>query len=427
MASISRDPSGNTTIQFVGNDGRRRSIRVGKMTQPAADTFKGKVEALVAAKAANLAIDGDTARWLAGLGDELHSRFHGVGLVSQRASANSGLQAFLDAYVAGRCDVKPGTLRHLKACAAKVAEFFGPGKLITEIKPGDADEFCSWIRGHRAQATASRMIKRAKQFFGAAVRKEIIAKNPFAGCKAGHQSNPARAFFIAPEMARQVLDACPDAEWRLLFALSRYGGLRCPSEHVGLTWADVDWERSRFRVRSPKTAHHQDGGERWVPIFPELRPCLEEAFELAAPGAVHVITRHRDTNKNLRTQLHRIIRRAALRPWPRTFHNLRATRQTELAAVFPLHVVCAWLGNKRAVAAEHYFQVTETDFERAAISGARALQIPGQLGTAGIRTGSQQSPEAQLNYGVVRSDATPFTGLPGITLTPTGFEPVSRP
>ena len=30
------------------------------------------------------------------------------------------------------------------------------------------------------------------------------------------------------ELAEKVLAACPDAEWRLIFALSRYAGLRCP-------------------------------------------------------------------------------------------------------------------------------------------------------------------------------------------------------
>ena len=37
----------------------------------------------------------------------------------------------------------------------------------------------------------------------------------------------------------------------------------------------------------------------------------------------------------------------------------RATRETELAALYPLHVVCAWIGNSRAVAQEHYLQVTD--------------------------------------------------------------------
>ena len=105
-----------------------------------------------------------------------------------------------------------------------------------------------------------------------------------------------------------VLDACPDADWRLLVALSRYGGLRCPSEHLALLWADVDWDRQRFLVRSPKT------GERWVPFFPELRAHLEAAFEQTEAGAVYVIAKHRDTNINLRTRFMAIIRRAGLTP-----------------------------------------------------------------------------------------------------------------
>ena len=123
-------------------------------------------------------------------------------------------------------------------------------------------------------------------------------------------ANEARKFFVTRDAACRVVDACPDAEWRLLFALSRFGGLRCPSEHLALTWPDVDWERNRFRVVSPNTEHLEGQGVRWVPIFKELRPYLEEAFELAPEGALHVITRYRDPSTNLRTQLQRILRRA---------------------------------------------------------------------------------------------------------------------
>jgi len=210
----------------------------------------------------------------------------------------------------------------------------------------------------------------------AAVRKDLIAKSPFADCKAGHQSNPARPHFITQADAAALLASCPDAEWRLIVALCRYGGLRCPSELLTLTWPDVDWERGRFRVHAPKAEHHKDGGERWVPIFPELRRYLEDAFELAEPGCMYVITRYRDSNQNLRTQLGRIIRRAGLTPWPRPFHNLRASRQTELVERFPVHCVCAWLGNTAAVAAEHYLQGTEAHYRQAA-------QIPAQSATDG--------------------------------------------
>ena len=133
------------------------------------------------------------------------------------------------------------------------------------------------------------------------------------------------------------------------------GGLRCPSETLALTWPDVDWERSLFRVDSPKT------GVRWVPIFPELKPYLEEAFE----AAVFLIPSYRDAKQNRRTQLQRIIRRAGLESWPKLFHNLRATRETELAEVFPIHV-CKWIGHAAAIAQKHYLQATDQDFDRAA-------------------------------------------------------------
>src|SRR6516162_7755029 len=174
---------------------------------------------------------------------------------------------------------------------------------------------------------------------------EIILKNPFAKLKAGKQVDNTRQVYITRETTQSAIEAAPDAEWRLIIALARYGGLRCPSEFLPLKWADVDWERDRFRVTSPKTEHFEGKGERWVPIFPELRPYLEEAFDLAAVGAECVIGRYRLKNANLRTRFERIIRKAGLEPWERLFHNLRASRQTELTDIFSAHIVAKWLGN----------------------------------------------------------------------------------
>ena len=54
MASISTDPNGLRLIQFVAGDGKRKSIRLGRVTQKQADKVLTKVEALNAA-----AITGD--------------------------------------------------------------------------------------------------------------------------------------------------------------------------------------------------------------------------------------------------------------------------------------------------------------------------------------------------------------------------------
>jgi integrase len=163
-------------------------------------------------------------------------------------------------------------------------------------------------------------------------------------------------------MAATVLAACPDNEWRLIFALSRFGGLRCPSETLELRWQDIDWARGRILIRGGKTK------PRTIPLFDEIRPYLEVAFEAAEEGAVHVITRYRSANANLRTQLLRILEDASLPAWPRPFHNLRASRETELANEFPIHVVCEWIGNSEEVARKHYLSVTEEHFEKATSS-----------------------------------------------------------
>jgi len=192
--------------------------------------------------------------------------------------------------------------------------------------------------------------------------------------------------------------------------LGRFGGLRTPSESLALRWHDVDWANSRLTIRSPKTEHHHGRGVRVIPIFPEIREPLMEVFELAPEGAEHVITRYR-SGCGLRPGFRRIIQRAGLQPWPRTWHNLRASRQTELAMDYPLHTACAWIGNTKAIAAGHYLQVTDADWQRAvssgsgAQSGAQVAQSAAQHLTAMSREKSQSSSTSPRNTDVSHFDA----------------------
>lgn len=423
MASITRDPNGRRTIQFVAADGKRKSIRLGKVSQRIAEEIKVKVEHLNAAIVSGCPIDSETAQWVAKLGDDLAGRLAAVGLIPERVVARLG--EFLDRYITQRTDVKPRTRINLEAARDRLVEFFGADKSLRDITAGDADNWLIWLRQKYSSGTAGRTVKRAKQFFRAAMRNKILNENAFADVKPPSQVNESRKHFVSREVIHQVIDSCPDAEWRLIIALSRFGGLRCPSEHLSLKWSDMDWERNRFQVHSPKTEHLEGGGDRWVPIFPELRPYMEEAFELARPGTVHVINRYRDANQNLRTQMLRIINRAGLKPWPKLFHNLRATRETELAAEFPIHVVCAWIGNTEMIAAKHYLQVTDDDFQRAAKSGAVVVQNPVQHPAAPSRTESPEMTKALESQGFVLNGTAPCDMVQCTNIPPRGLEPLS--
>jgi integrase len=348
--------------------------------QKAAEKVRHKVESLLAAKITGDAMDADTARWVADLPDELADKLAAAGLVPRRGTAT--LDSFIRAYVESRkADLKPRTLMKLRTTHRAMVGFFGAARNLRDITPGDGDEWrLQMLREKLTENTVRKHTSIAKQFFNSAVRKRLVPSNPFADLKSAVQPNPSRFYFVTREETEKLIDGCPDAQWRLLVALSRYGGLRCPSEHLGLRWVDVDWEQERITVRSPKTEHHPGGDCRVIPLFPELRPYLEQVWDQAEPGAEYVVTRYRDTNANLRTQLLRIIRRAGLKPWPKLFQNMRSTRQTELEESFPSHVVCAWIGNSRAVAAKHYLQVTDDHYRRAIATEEKAAQNAAQCG-----------------------------------------------
>ncbi len=399
MASISKDQNGNRAIQFVAGDGKRRTIRLGKTPQKAAQAIKSKVEALNAALIAQISIDKETADWLGQLGTVLYDKLHAVGLVPERPGvAKTTLGPFLDSYLAARTDIKPSTRQHLLRARKNLVDYFGLNRPLAQITHGDADKFRLHLARTMGDNTVRRICGRAKQFFRAAVRHKLIGESPFADMRdTTVRGNSLREFFLSRVDAEKVLAACPDTEWRLIFALSRFGGLRCPSEHVLLTWGDIDWEGEKIRVWSPKTEHHENREQRWVPLFPEVRRELDALWDQlpdGTPRSQPIITRYRSAAQNLRTTFQKIIRRAGLEPWPKLFQNLRSTRETELAESFPIHVVCAWLGNTQAVAKQHYLQVTEEHFRRAA---KEALQNPVQSGAVEARTDSSaETPTAEI-------------------------------
>ncbi|NLE29402.1 MAG: tyrosine-type recombinase/integrase [Phycisphaerae bacterium] len=382
MASLSRDKqTGSTRILFVATDGKRKTVRFGKLTQKQADSVKLFMEDLIGASVSGSSPKNTTAEWIAGLPDGIRKRIERVGLIEPRERKECPtLGQWIKTYIASRTDVKPNTRLKLGHGKLKLIECFGEKKLLNEFNAGDAERFRIFLKQDMAEGSVRRLCKLARQFFTAAVDREIIPKNPFAAVKCGDFADVTKMYFVSLEETQAVIDACPDAEWRLIVALARYGGVRCPSEVLRLKWEDINWAKSRFTVHASKTEHHTGGGVRVVPIFPELLPYLEDCFKLAKPGTEYVITRYRDTRQNLRTTFIRIIEKAGLKPWPKPFQNLRSSRETELTKNHPLHVVVSWIGNSQPVAMKHYLQTTEEDFEKAAQNPAQYTSEMGRIG-----------------------------------------------
>lgn len=434
MASLIDDGGNLWRVQYTPADGgKRQTLRTGNMKPREAQRFADKVEALVSAKRQGRPIDDSTAAWVDELTGTLRQRLEAKGLVKPQAKPGEmKLGPALDKWIE-TMSVKPASLIFYGQVRRDLLAFFGKDRDIATIGPEQADEWRTWYTqktiGRTGRplsvATISRRVVACRHFFKTLVRWKMVIENPFAEVKTGSQKNKSRAYFITREMTDKVFAECPDAEWRLIVALSRYGGLRCPSEHVLLRWQDINWEKGRILIHSPKTEQYAGQETRWLPLFPELKPFLMECFEQAAEGAEYVIVKRRSAKVNLRTQLQRIITRAGLTPWPRLFHNLRATRQTELTEDFPSHVVSEWLGNSEDVAADHYLQVTDQHFERAAAAPAQAAHNAAQRDLETVQKAVQVATPTNAKTTVLPVVAPVCTSSQSVKVFPRGLEPLT--
>lgn len=391
MASLINQ-DGRRILQFA-HEGKRRAIYLGKMTTGAADAVKGHVENILIVRQIAQPMPVGTAAWLNGIGNKLHRKLARLGVIDARKSPESvGLKAMIDTYISRRTDVKPRTRTNLEQSRNALVSFFGEGRDYATITRGEAGDWHRSMREKLSEATITTHVKKARQFFSDAIDRQLISGNPFLSIKAGSMVNEDRCAYVPAEDVLRVIDACPDAEWRMIFALARFGGLRCPSEIVLLKWTDVNFETGRIVVHSPKTEHNQGGATRIIPLFPELRRWLMEGLEAADDGAVHVVLRHRHVT-NWRTRAERIIGRAAVQLWPRLFQNLRASCETDLATRVPLHVACKWIGNSQIIARKHYLQVTDDHFA-AAIGNLAQAAAPSVCRDRGLRAGQVEAGNA---------------------------------
>ena len=187
---------------------QRQRIRLGKMSQNSADSIKTKIEHLIAA-ASGCGWDADTADWVGWLGDDLADKLAAVGLIPNRERTTCPrLKAFAVDFRNSRPSLKPNTLRNYDQTLRRLVAHFGADRRLDEITGGDADASRDkTLTDGLAKATVSREVKRARQYFKIAVRRNLIFENPFADVATPAQVNKSREFFVSREVMEKVLAA----------------------------------------------------------------------------------------------------------------------------------------------------------------------------------------------------------------------------
>lgn len=442
MASIGWEGK-RARILFRDSSGKQQTLRLGECPKPEARTARAAVGHLVIAKRHNGVPHPDAVRWLEGIDDVLYSRVVALGLCQPRAGAAVvTLANLLDRFDAAAA-VKASTKAAYKQTTDSLRAHLGEETPLASITPASADTWRKAIaepvtvKGDDgkettkklAPATVAKRVHVARAIFKRAVRWAMIPTNPFADLRAGSQSNPDRAHYVDPESIRAILEACPDDQWRAIIALSRFAGLRCPSEVAGLRWGDIVWDKGRMTVRSPKTGNHEGHAVRVVPIAPELRPILQDLFDRAEIGVEGVVPRLRDGGaaKNLRTTFGKIIAKTGVKPWPRLFHNMRASCATDWVERFPAHVVAGWLGHSPMIAAQHYLQTRDAHFDLAAGIGGvgEAATNPATHTRPSNRKGEHAETQNPEKPAVLVGCGVGCDPLESMGMGVTGLEPVT--
>ena len=385
MASLTTRANGGRFIGFVDQDGKPQTISLGRCPQRHAETVRLRVDDLAGALLRGEAPRDATSRWVAERPDKFHAKLARVGLVTPRASMTLG--GWLATYLEQRKgELKPHSVRKLEQTKAKLLARFPADTPLRSITPAQAAEWRAELKaaGRRAktkapegsepatktkaaglsEATIKTLCGNAKTIMHEAVRRKLITENPFRHLRSGATASEYRRY-IAPEDAQKVIDALAGAEWKLLFGLARWAGLRIPSESHGLTWADVDWERGRLTVRSPKTERHAGHESRVVPITPRLMKLLQNRYDEVPEREPRIITLV--CAGWWQVVMRRACDAAGVEQWQRCWQTLRSSCEVEWAATFPQYAVSRWIGHSITVSGKHYANAVPDElFARAA-------------------------------------------------------------
>lgn len=400
MATLSEFPKSHWRIQYVDIEGRRQTLRLGKCSKSSAEIVRHRVGLLLTARRLGVAMDSETAGWVNSLGEPIRGRLGKTGLIGIAPTVKrdrENVSDYFTTYIDRRKrSVKPATVLVWTIATNGLVKSLPPKLKLSELNASHGKQWLDDMQAAGiAPTTQYKRLTIVRQILGDAVSANRLAENPFASIKI---SKPKRMSNVeVPSQSISKLLPHLDLKWQAIVILARYGALRCPSEVLSLKWEHIDVRNRLMLVPEPKTERHSGRGLRKCPLFPEVHEALKRLkhtseYVIDLPGLRAAADRPTGwANANLRTHLLKRMEAANIKPWPRLFHSMRATRQTELEREFGRTAACAWVGNTESVAEAHYLMVTSADWHKATKHKNRTR-----------RTGSEKAPQSDAKSDVAK-------------------------
>jgi site-specific recombinase XerD len=389
MASLRKNAKSEWEIRYYEENRERCSLYLGKISARSAEEIHRHVERMLEAKWSNRPLDETTAKWVGGIDGRLSEKLAAKGLIARAPRPQSArLGVFIEQYIEQLSPERASrTIINLRQARDKLLAFIPADREMGSVTISEMVSFRHWLAKACGLAPNSVKIhcRKAKQFFQEAVERGLIADNPCRTLKDLHEMrNEDRERFMTVEQTKRVLAACPSDEWRLIFSLARFGGLR-KSEILALRWDQIFWDECRIEVPGAKGRHGTGKRKRDLPIFPELADTLRAVLAQGPDLSGRVVASYRP-DANIGALMARHIKAAGIGDWQKALQNLRATRATELmrAGGDPAQV-CRWLGHSIRVFVKHYDRMRSEDF----LEAARRRTVDGNDRPSGATQGAQ--------------------------------------
>lgn len=407
-------------------NGKTKRVTLGHLNTRAAEQLKLLIEELESANYAGSALSVSVQERLERIDSTLLTRLVSAGLIEKSCTADPvTLQSLVEAYHEHKLLSSQGrTVRNYTSTLRRLVDHFGSSCCPGSISEQDVETFVSeCISQGKAASTIKNYLRRAKELYSFAIRRNLVSDNPFATEIQGRfqvRLDAAKLDRQHAKLSRETLDqllACrkslrcefENLEWDALIHIYRYLGCR-RGEALILRWQDVDFANNCIKIRGKRngsaTNCDSDGMSRRISLlWPELRPPLERLRQSSSESEVYLFNsilslrskpefeevdsqgkrvRSGRYESNVANTFKKILRRNGIPVWPQPIHALRRYRVNELETDEQLKLrtveIREFLGHTERTAQGYYSNVSQSDIERLlgkARAATQAAQSPG--------------------------------------------------
>lgn len=392
--------------QISLGDDKRTTLRLGLLSEKSAKEISGHIDHLIECRKHGIDMREETKAWLQIADEKLVRKLASYGFCN--ATNNPTIVAYAAAFIERKQLVaSTGTITNYRQVEKLLKEFF-PIKRMSEVTTADAKALWTYLLKNQglAENTARRRFGRVREMFNDALEQDVVLKNVFKLKSIPVSVGVGDKTYVPESTIQAVIDHLPEdkVEWKLLFAVARFLGIRMPSEIRKMTWDDVNQANGTVLIRAQKTK-----SERLVPIPPEVANLLSKQYAVVPDGTAHVFPNLRH-HSNTATTAAKMVAAAGFKTWGKFWNSLRASCETDMMDKHGLRKACMWVGNSPTIAMKHYSLLRKTEY----IDAGEAPQ------KSGAKSGAEPSR-------IVENDGEQKTKNPGNPTIPRAIESESDP